>query len=513
MLAAMFHLLLALAGLSALVPAHAQTVLVKPYVQPADDGTAGPTDQKQLVWFTDQVPGEFAVEYRTGTTAAMSRATPTRAALAIAEPPPSQFFFREPPTGHKLFKYTAALTNLALDSRVSYRVTLRGETIRTNSFATRKSPARPLRFTVAGDMADGQPDQRKIACEIAKAQPDLMLVVGDIVYPSGTISEYLHHFWNEYNNTENADPARGAPVMASVPWYAVLGNHDVWSHNLSYQPDGLAAFYFFHAPANGPKKLSPYLSQFRSLEFSMSARAWTNTITGFLPVTGPPAQVEAFKLAAGGTYPGLCFYSFENGPALFLCLDANSYTNPTDPLLHAWIRQRLTQTKARWKFVFFHHPGFHSSAMHYEDQRMRLLAPVFEAGGVDMVFSGHIHNYQRSRPLRFQPVAGDKWSERGLVDGKFTIDNDFDGAKKTTPAGIIYIVSGGGGADLYNYPLENYTLSRDFYKDNWAPFTAKTVSDRHSFTSVEVDADTLTLRQIDEDGAEIERVKVTKPGK
>lgn len=85
--------------------------------------------------------------------------------------------------------------------------------------------------------------------------------------------------------------------------------------------------------------------------------------------------------------------------------------------------------------------------------------------------------------------------------------------EKTTPAGIIYIVSGGGGADLYNYPLENYTLSRDFYKDNWAPFTAKTVSDRHSFTSVEVDADTLTLRQIDEDGAEIERVKVTKPGK
>lgn len=97
MLAAMFHLLLALAGLSALVPAHAQTVLVKPYVQPADDGTAGPTDQKQLVWFTDQVPGEFAVEYRTGTTAAMSRATPTRAALAIAEPPPSQFFFASRP--------------------------------------------------------------------------------------------------------------------------------------------------------------------------------------------------------------------------------------------------------------------------------------------------------------------------------------------------------------------------------------------------------------------------------
>lgn len=55
-------------------------------------------------------------------------------------------------------------------------------------------------------MADGQPDQRKIACEIAKAQPDLMLVVGDIVYPSGTISEYLHHFWNEIQQHRERRP-------------------------------------------------------------------------------------------------------------------------------------------------------------------------------------------------------------------------------------------------------------------------------------------------------------------
>ena len=287
----------------------------------------------------------------------------------------------------------------------------------------------------------------------------------------------------------------------------------MWSHNLSYQPDGLAAFYFFHAPASGPKKLSPYLSTFRSPEFAMSARAWTNTVTGFLPLVGPPEQIAAFKTAAGSSYPALCFYAFENGPALFLGLDANSYTNPTDPLLLAWIRARLTQSKARWKFIFCHHPGFHTAAMHYEDQRMRLLAPLFESCGVDVVFSGHIHNYQRSKPLRFQPVAGDRWSERGLVDGQFTIDNDFNGTTRTTPNGIIHLVSGGGGASLYAEPLPDDAFIRDYYKNNWAPFNARYVADRHSFTAVELDATTLTLRQIDEDGVEIDRVKITKPAK
>ena len=512
MLADMPHVLAVLVLLSFGFTARGQTVLIKPYVQPGDDGTTATHDQKLLVWFTDQVPGDFAVEYRSGT-AKPARATPARGEINLAAPPPSLYFFRDQPVAHKLFKYTATLPNLPLDARVEYRVTLRGDTVRQASFATRKSPTGSLRFTLAGDMADGFPDARKIAYQISRVQPDIMLVVGDIVYPSGSVSEYFRHFWNEYNHTEKADPMLGAPLMAAIPWHVVLGNHDVWSHNLSYQPDGLAAFYFFHAPASGPKKLSPYLSTFRSPEFAMSARAWTNTVTGFLPLVGPPEQIAAFKTAAGSSYPALCFYAFENGPALFLGLDANSYTNPTDPLLLAWIRARLTQSKARWKFIFCHHPGFHTAAMHYEDQRMRLLAPLFESCGVDVVFSGHIHNYQRSKPLRFQPVAGDRWSERGLVDGQFTIDNDFNGTTRTTPKGIIHVVSGGGGADLYAEPLSHDAFTRDFYKNNWAPFNARYVGDRHSFTAVELDATTLTLRQIDEDGVEIDRVKITKPAK
>jgi len=43
--------------------APAQTVLVKPYVQPGDGGPLGKSDVKVICWLTDQKPGAFFVEY------------------------------------------------------------------------------------------------------------------------------------------------------------------------------------------------------------------------------------------------------------------------------------------------------------------------------------------------------------------------------------------------------------------------------------------------------------------
>ena len=43
--------------------ATAQTVLVKPYVQPGNGATLDGTDVKVLTWLTDQKPGEFTVEF------------------------------------------------------------------------------------------------------------------------------------------------------------------------------------------------------------------------------------------------------------------------------------------------------------------------------------------------------------------------------------------------------------------------------------------------------------------
>ena len=78
---------------------------------------------------------------------------------------------------------------------------------------------------------------------------------------------------------------------------------------------------------------------------------------------------------------------------------------------------------------------------------MRLLCDLFEQGGVDIVFSGHAHDYQRTFPLTFKAKRD---CERltvnpdGTVSGEFSFDKTYDGQTNNHPHGIIYLVSGGG---------------------------------------------------------------------
>ena len=67
--------------------AHAQTVLVKPYVQPGNGATLTGSDTKVLTWLTDQKPGTFTVEYGwRGTTP--KTVQPERLALDFAKAKP-----------------------------------------------------------------------------------------------------------------------------------------------------------------------------------------------------------------------------------------------------------------------------------------------------------------------------------------------------------------------------------------------------------------------------------------
>jgi hypothetical protein len=142
---------------------------------------------------------------------------------------------------------------------------------------------------------------------------------------------------------------------------------------------------------------------------------------------------------------------------------------------------------------------------------MRLLAPTFEAGKVDVVFSGHVHNYQRSYPLRFVPdktgtllVSNDRKTPRGrVVNGRWTLDKSFDGRSDTTPDGVIYVITGAGGQKLYNPEQQDD-------RDSWQGFTSKFVSKVHSLTIADVEGTTLSVRQLSPDGEELDRFVITK---
>ena len=96
------------------------------------------------------------------------------------------------------------------------------------------------------------------------------------------------------------------------------------------------------------------------------------------------------------------WYSFEYGNAHFVVLDSNEdHLTEGSPQVE-WLIEDLKASNATWKFVSFHHPPFTAGGNYYTTRRIRLknlLHPVFEKFGVDIVFNGHDHNYERSRPI------------------------------------------------------------------------------------------------------------------
>ena len=67
----------------------------------------------------------------------------------------------------------------------------------------------------------------------------------------------------------------------------------------------------------------------------------------------------------------------------------------------------------------------------------------------------------------------------------------------------VVIVTGAGGA-----PHDSEYLHRRPHL--WEPFTYKLIGDRFSFTVCDIDGDQLTLRQVDADGLEIDRIVITR---
>lgn len=469
-----------------------QELLVKPYVQPGDPAayhTPAGRDVKVLVWLTDNIPAPFQVRYSAPNQPPQTT-LPVHSLIVCSN--------------KSYLRYTALLTNLPLSTRIDYSVHSPKGTAREDNFTTRRPTHEPVHFIVVGDLADGRVPSRHIAWQMAQASPEFIVMVGDLVYGRGRLSEYFKNFFPIYNQPPFAGSSVGAPLMASVPIYAVLGNHDIAGLDLAAYPDGLAAFYLFHSPVNGPQTFRNW-----TLPDDIADKYKVSTTAGhgFTPVLGPQDRIQSFHAAAGRNHPGLCNYSFDNGPVHGLCLDANGYVNVDDPDLQAWIRHDLTQSTAPWKLVFFHQPGFQQSKEHKDEQRMRRLAPLFEECGVNLVLAGHVHNYQRSHPLRFQP---DALTKSGTVPGTFTLDTAFDGKTQTRPKGIVYVVTGGGGASLSDKGFTNHPELWIRHQPGAPDFIQTLISDRHSFSVIDASPTTFQLRQVDEAGNTLDQFRITR---
>jgi acid phosphatase type 7 len=450
--------------------------IVKPYLQL---GKKSSPQSLQLLWHAPATNDMWLAEYKNaGETDWRKGVGQSEKTVAVGSIAPFKV-------------YSTNLGSLKPGSIFQYRVLKNGNIVFSSDGKSLKADGQSYRIAISGDMGSGNNTSKKIAFEIYKAKPDMVAIAGDIVYNQGLVSEYKTKFWPVYN--KDVADTLGAPLMRSIPFVAAVGNHDADTRDLNRFPDALAYYHFWDQPLNGPVGKEG---------------------GAFVPaLTGSDINKKAFYDGAGEKYPRMTNFSFDYGNAHWTVIDSDTYVDWTDSTLRDWVIKDLeAASNATWRFVMFHHPGFNSSRAHYEQQQMRLAAPIFEKGKVDMVFAGHVHNYQRSFPMTFVPDRTGTQLVRGtannilhgrVVNGQWTLDKNFNGKKKTKPSGVIYIVTGAGGQGLYN-PEQTTD------KDSWQKFTTRFESRIHSFTLLDVNGNSLVLRQVDINGKELDRIKITK---
>jgi hypothetical protein len=236
-------------------------------------------------------------------------------------------------------------------------------------------PSVPARIWVLGDPGTANSAQARVRDAalsfMGTRPPDSILLLGDNAYPDGTDAEYQRAIFDMYSG-----------ILRTTPVWPALGNHDA-----------------------------------RSAGSITQSGVYYDIFT--LPTLGQ----------AGGVSSGTeAYYSFDYANIHFICLDSQDTDRRPDGAMMQWLQADLAMTKRDWIIVFFHHPtytkGTHDSDVEKDsggrmkDMRVHFM-PVLEAGGVDLVLTGHSHVYERS------------W----FIDGHYDVSATFDSAVHIKQAG------------------------------------------------------------------------------
>jgi 3',5'-cyclic AMP phosphodiesterase CpdA len=297
-------------------------------------------------------------------------------------------------------RHAVALAGLDPGSTYHYRVRGVGRTSSKQSLRTAPvGDDSRFSFAVVGDSGSGGKGQLAVADLLGRLEPDLILHTGDVVYPAGEERNYDRRFFAPYRC-----------IIRSVPVFPVLGNHDV------RKGTGTAFLENFHPPLDSPHSTKRY-------------------------------------------------YSFDWGGAHFVALDSELYYGDKGSEAEeqkAFLEQDLAATRKRWKVAFLHRSPYGSSR-HGGDQEVREeLEPLFVKHGVDLVFGGHDHVYERTVPI----------------------------------GGVTYVVSGGGGRRLYRAG-----------KSKWTAFSKSA----HHAVLARVDGGHLSLEAVEADGTVVDRMELYQP--
>jgi len=296
---------------------------------------------------------------------------------------------------------TIKINGLNPGSRYHYRVVQDGLEFKS-SFETqpKRGSQKPFSFLVLGDSGTGWAIQYKVAKQMKKFHPKFVLHTGDVVYKRGSGKFLKKKYLHPYH-----------PIMKNAPFYIVLGNHD-------------------YETKRGKEILDVVI----------------------LPKNSSVLTER--------------YYTFTYGKTQFFALDSNQFLNRgfKGTTQWNWFKGELAKSRAKWKMVFFHHP-LYGTGRHREDHhRMRPLESLLSQYGVDIVFNGHDHTYERTKVIK----------------------------------GVQYIVTGGGGAKVHTPRPDHNTA-----------FAKRA----HHFVRVYVGQNSLTIRAINQNGLVFDHCILNKGAK
>jgi predicted phosphodiesterase len=93
---------------------------------------------------------------------------------------------------------------------------------------------------------------------------------------------------------------------------------------------------------------------------------------------------------------GQRYRTFKEGNVRFFILDSNYL----DPEQVKWLEKELEASDSEWKIAYFHHPLYTTARRGPEVELRAILEPIFVKHGVDVVFAGHEHVYERFKPQK-----------------------------------------------------------------------------------------------------------------
>jgi len=317
--------------------------------------------------------------------------------------------------------HTATLLDLKPETGYYYQVIVEEDgredkiTSELSSFQTASLASNPYAFAVMGDPQGNPKVNGKIALDAWALRPNFMVIPGDLVENGPIKREWVSEFFGSMS-----------PLFSRVPFYPTIGNHE---RNADHY------YRYMHLP--------------------------------------PPEY----------------YYSFQYGNALFYMIDSNKKLDIASEQ-YLWLEKQLKEQQEReklgttdvvWKFVSFHHPTYSSDEDDYGnlwkgkstwgDMRIRPMTKLFDEYGIDVVWNGHIHSYERTWPI---------------VNGK-----------TTESGGTVYMITGGGGGGL-----EQAGPIRPAFQNN--------VRRGHHFVFVAVNGKTLELKSYDLEGRLFDNVTLRK---